>query len=98
MRNTISPWLSAITLFLIIASVSCSSFAKPSPPQLGLRVLDLDPERPGVAIYQYQVCVKKFLGLCVKHEPKREEFWLADFDTWRQFVAMDFVLRARVKP
>lgn len=69
----------------------------PSPPTLELRELRLSPDFPGF-VYQYELCEKKFLGICTKKVWKIEKFDLTDAVVRKQLVDMGFTARVREKP
>lgn len=97
MRNSIKTLLAGVTLGLMLLSSSCASWLLASPPSLELRTLRLSLEIPGFE-YQYEVCVKKILGICTKSEMKKEVYDLRDAEVRKQLVAMGFVARVREKP
>lgn len=66
--------------------------------QLALRVLELDPNQPGIVWSSQEVCTKHFIGFCTAHEIQREYHDLKSVDEWKTFVDMDFVFQAREKP
>lgn len=94
MRKTISRSMSVTTLFLIFFGISCSSLALSSPPALPNRTLRISPDLPGFE-YQYRVCAKKILGVCVKHKMKKEIYDLRDEAVRKQLIDMGFVARRR---
>ena len=76
--------------------MSCASLAKPLLPALANRTLELAADFPGFW-YQYPECSSKFLGICTKHKPKREQWDLRDPAVRQMFINMDFVCKAREK-
>lgn len=66
------------------------------PLPLGQRVLDLDPETPGFAVWCHEVCVKKVI-FCVKKKIECERNSLIDPDFWHELVLRGYVLRVRDK-
>jgi hypothetical protein len=58
------------------------------------RTLWLSPEIPGF-YYQYDICVSDFLGICTKHERRKETFDLRDEKVRRQLLDMGFVAKVR---
>jgi hypothetical protein len=77
-------------LCLIILSSSCASWAIPLVPRLEQRTLFLSSEIAGF-FYDYEVCAKKFLGICVKKEIKRDLYDLNDPAVRKQLIDMGFV-------
>jgi hypothetical protein len=60
------------------------------------RTLDLAEDVAGLQ-YQYKVCVKKFLGICTKHEMKRDVYDLSNPEVRRQLIDMSFACKVREK-
>jgi hypothetical protein len=63
-------------------------------PRLINRTLRLSPDLAGFE-YQYEVCVKKFLGICRKKEMKKDFYDLNDLAMRTKLINMGFVLRVR---
>jgi hypothetical protein len=73
---------------------SCASLGPPSPPALENRTLRLSLEVPGFE-YQFEECVKKVVGICVKKQMKKETFDLRDPLVRQRLIDMGFVARVR---
>lgn len=97
MKNITSHLKNALMLFLIISNYSCASYALTPPPQLELRTL-IPNEDFTEYTYHYEVCAKKFLGLCVNKEWTTDVYPVSDKDKMKQLKAMNFVLRVRELP
>lgn len=80
--------------FLIVSSFSCASLQILSPPALENRTLRLSPDIAGFE-YQYVVCAKKFLGMCVRKEMKKDLYDLNDVEVRKKLLNMGFVARVR---
>lgn len=65
-----------------------------SPPTLELRTLRLSPDFAGLE-YQYEICVRKFLGICTKRELVKDKYDLNDKAMRDKLIAMGFVARVR---
>ena len=96
MKNRTSPFLSATMLCLITLSLNCASLQAVSPPQLENRTLRLSLDVPGFE-YQYEVCAAHFLGICTKHEMKKEIYDLRDPEMRKKLIDMGFVARVKEK-
>ena len=48
--------------------------------------------------FQYEVCIKKFLGICTKHEMKRDFYDFNDPVVRNQLATMPFVCRVLENP
>ena len=94
MRNGISLWLLAVMPFSITLNTSCASLALHSPPQLQNRTLRLSPDIAGFE-YQWEECVRKFIGICTKHEMKKEFYDLNDVEVRKKLINMGFVAKVR---
>jgi hypothetical protein len=99
MKSITSLILSVPMLVLITFSSSCatSQAALQPPPRLELRVLRFSKDAPEL-LYQYPICVKKFLGVCTREEMKVERFDLTDPAVRSMLVDTGFVARVREKP
>lgn len=97
MRSITSPMPSVVTLLLTIGFSSCASLAAVSPPKLELRTLRLSREVPGFE-YQYDVCVKKFFGICTGTAPQKDVYDLTKPEVREMLINMGFVGKVREKP
>jgi hypothetical protein len=61
------------------------------------RTLRISPEVPGFE-YQYEICLKKILGICTKRGMKREFYDLRDENLKQKLIDMGFVAKVREKP
>lgn len=96
MKSTIRILLTVLTLSWMTSATSCASLAIATPPALELRTLRLSPDLAGFE-YQYEICVKKFLGICTRREMKKEVYDLTNPETRKQLISMGFVARVREK-
>lgn len=87
----------ALMLFLITFVLSCVTLGLPSVPRLSERTLRLS-EVPGVAKYTFLMCVKEWLGVCVKTSMFTEKYVLTDLHTWAELKTMGFALRVDSGP
>lgn len=94
MKKKTNRWLNALTLFLIISTLSCASSPIQSPPSLENRTLRISEKVPGFE-YQWRECAKKFLGMCTKWEMRVEYYDLTDIAVRQKLIAMGFVARIR---
>lgn len=97
MKNPISRWLPAATLFLTGLSLSCASWPMPSVPELPNRTLRISSDIPGFE-YQYEICIKRVFGICTKKRMQKDTYDLRDEAVRGQLIAMGFVARVREKP
>jgi hypothetical protein len=58
------------------------------------RTLRISLDFPGFE-YQYEICVKKFLGICVKYRMEKETYDLRDVEIRKKLNAMGFVAKVR---
>jgi hypothetical protein len=56
------------------------------------RRLRLKPDAPAVVHYRYEVCVKKFIGICTKKETKEDTYDLTNPQVWRSLIDQGFTL------
>jgi len=96
MKNIINRKTAVLTLSLIASSSISASCALLSAPKLELRTLRLSKDIAGFE-YQYEVCIKKFLGICTKKEIKKDLYDLNDLAIRKQLIDMGFVARVREK-
>lgn len=86
--------LIGLTLCSTICASSCASLLIPSVPQLENRTLRISEEGPTLE-YQYEVCVKRVIGICVKSAMMKDHYDLTDPATRRKLIDMGFVARVR---
>jgi hypothetical protein len=86
-----------IGLFLIVLSGSCASLQASGLPSLESRTLLIDVDRPGL-YFQYSFCTSSILGICTKHEIRRELYDLTDPKVRQQLHDMNFVAKVLNKP
>jgi hypothetical protein len=86
-------------LTLMILSSACTSWAKSSLIPLESRTLDICQDLTGFC-WQYNRCVKRFLGICTKSEiaVEKVEVEFKDKIQAKQLYDMNFVLKVREKP
>ena len=83
---------------MITSSTSCASLSKPSaPPSPELQTRRIDLESPAL-VYDYYECVKEFLGLCLKKEPRRKKDDLTKPEVRKELNDMGLVCKVRWKP
>lgn len=97
MRSSIKTPIIGAMLALMSLSLSCATLQAAGPPQLELRTLRFKADAPALE-YAYEVCVRTFLGICTKHEMKRETWDLTDPAVRAQLIAIGFVAKVREKP
>lgn len=68
-----------------------------SPPKLQNRTLYLSRKGPWLE-YQYRVCVKRKLGVCVDHELKIEKYDLTKEAVRNQLIDAGFAMKVREQP
>lgn len=96
MKKSISPKKFALGLCLLILSSSCASFALPSVPALEQRTLLVSKDSPSL-YFQYDICVKKFLGICTKSEPTRDLYDLTNKEVRAMLRDKGFVMKIAEK-
>jgi hypothetical protein len=69
----------------------------PSLPALENRTLRISPDFAGFE-YQYEICVRTFLGVCTKKEWRKDAYDLTNVEMRRQLIHMGFVAKVREKP
>lgn len=74
----------------------CSSLSDLIVPELSKRTLRISVKVPGFE-YQYEVCVKHFLGMCAKKQWQIDYYDLTNQDTKKQLMDMGFVAKVREK-
>lgn len=94
MKKSRSLLVFVLTLFSITLNSSCATSQRDLPPALENRTLRLSPDVPGFE-YDYEVCTKKFLGICTKREMKRERYDITNIAIRQQLIDKGFVLRVR---
>lgn len=88
-RSLLSLTTAALTLFLTTSTLSCASLRGTLPPTFVERTYRVSPDRPGVE-YQWEECVKRFLGICTKYEWKSEFHDFTNRDERAKFIAAGF--------
>jgi hypothetical protein len=88
-------------LMLTLTTLSCASSLshEPSLTPLELRKLEICDNLQGFC-WNYRVCIKKFLGICLKHELKTYtiEVKFKKTDEAKTLHDMNFILQVREKP
>lgn len=97
--NTTSLAVKGLTLILIILMSSCTSLASSSLRPLESRTYDISEKCDGF-VWQYNKCVRKFLGMCLKSEIEviKIEAEFKDKDLCKTLYDKEFVLKVRQKP
>jgi hypothetical protein len=83
-----------VTLYLTGLSLSCASLRGLSPPALENRSLRFSADAPALE-YQWEECVKRFLGICTKYGMKRDVYDLTKPEVRRMIIDKGFVARVR---
>lgn len=91
MKKVKNNVLTMLCLTILSSSSSCSG-APLAPQQVEDRRLRLKADAPAVVHYEYDVCVKKFLGICTKTEVKEETYDLRNPQVWKSLIDMGFTL------
>lgn len=86
-----------LVITLIMFLTSCASFGISIVPELSQRTLRIDPNAAGF-IYQYERCLKKFLGICTKKGMQVDKYDLTRPDVRKQLIDMGFVAKVREVP
>lgn len=88
-----------LMLISMLLSNACTSLASSSLTPLENRTLDICQDLTGFC-WQYNKCVKKFLGICMKQEVATEkiEVEFKDKVKAKQLYDMNFILKVREKP
>jgi len=88
-----------LMLISILLNNGCASWASSSLIPLESRTLDICEDLSGFC-WQYNKCVKKFLGICMKQEVATEkiEVEFKDKVKAKQLYDMNFILKVREKP
>lgn len=97
MRSTTKRLTFVVTLCLMIMSLSCASLLLAGPPALENRTLRVSPDIAGFE-YQYYVCSKKFIGICVKQIIQKDLYDLTNVAVRNQLISIGFVGVVREKP
>ncbi len=84
-----------ITIIVFLLNSACASFA--NPPELTLRKLEISQDKPSLE-YDYEVCIKKFIGICTKKEMKREYYDLTNPEVRKTLIDAGFIAVVRDKP
>lgn len=96
MKKTINLIMKGMMLGSMSLSLSCASLHATSLPPLQDRTLRLSDKVAGFE-YQWEECVKKFLGVCTKKEMKVEYYDLADPQMKQKLIDMGFVAKVKEK-
>lgn len=83
----------------MILNLGCSSSASTSLLPLESRTYDIAEKCDGF-VWQYNKCVKKFLGICFKSEIEqiKIDVQFKDPAECKQLYDMNFILKVRQKP
>lgn len=87
MRKRANPGLT--TLCWIVLSMSSGCSAATLAPRLEDRRLYLKPDAPAL-FYEYEICVKKFLGICTKKAWHVDVYDLTDPEVRKQLIDVGF--------
>lgn len=96
LKSKINLKISVAMPFSIILISSCASSALRFIPALENRTLRISKDKPGFE-YQYEACIKEFLGVCVKKEMKKDVYDLTDPTIRQKLIDMGFVAKVREK-
>lgn len=91
MKNLINLQILGQMLLLMILTSSSGCSALPLVPALQDRTLRISPDISGFE-YQYDDCVKKFLGICTKIETVKELYDLSDEAVRHKLIDMGFIV------
>lgn len=69
----------------------------PSVPVLEQRTLRIDLDSASL-VYQYEVCLKKFLGICTKKAMHIDRYDLTERKTREKLILLGFVAKVREAP
>jgi hypothetical protein len=58
------------------------------------RTLRISPDIAGFE-YQYEVCVQKVLGICIKHGMQKDLYDLTNLETRKKLIDMGFVAKLK---
>lgn len=94
MRKRTKTLRIGLTLFWITCTLGCASLLIASVPSLENRTLRISPDIAGFE-YQYEVCAKKFLGMCTKTAMHKDVYDLTDSAVRRRLIDMGFVAQVR---
>lgn len=88
-----------LMLILILLSSACASLPGPSSIAMENRKYDLK-ESCDAFTWQYEVCTKKFLGICLKKELRSDDIpvQFQDKVLCKKLYDMNFILMVRPKP
>lgn len=93
MKKLTSRMIAGPMLFSLILVLSLSCSGLPLVPQLAQRPLRISLEVAGFE-FQYEVCEKKVLGICVKKKWTKDLYDLNDIAVRKQLRDMGFVATA----
>jgi hypothetical protein len=85
-------------VILLMLITSCSTLQSSIKP-LELRTYDICTDLNGFC-YQYQICSKRMLGICIKHElaTDRIDAIFKDKIAIKKLYDMNFILKVRKNP
>lgn len=97
MKNMLNRLTLGVMTLLLVSSWSCASFQLLSPLPLDQRPLRISPDIAGFE-YEYQICTKKFIGICTERAMHTDYYDLTDKAVRMKLIDMGFVARIGVKP
>lgn len=85
-------------IVLALVFIGCATLSDSIIPALPKRILQIsrDPNVPGLE-FKYRVCVSRFLGICRKHEMKKDVYDFRDMKVRQQLIDMGFDTRVNTK-
>lgn len=95
--NTIKVLKLGVMLFLITSTSSCATSQLDLAPRLENRTLRISPDFAGFE-YQYEVCVRDLLFICMKKQMKKDTYDLTKPEVRKQLIDMGFVGKVRENP
>lgn len=81
-------------MICLLLIVGCASLQADTIPALPNRTLRISETIPGFE-YQYEVCDKKILGICVSHKWQKDAYDLNDVKVRQQLIDMGFVAHVK---
>lgn len=81
-------------MLVILLIVGCASLQADTIPTLPYRTLRISKDLAGFE-YQYEVCDKKILGICVSHKWVKDTYDLNDVKIRQQLIDMGFVAHVK---
>jgi len=85
-----------IPILTLLVVIGCASMSDIIIPELSKRTLRISSKIAGFE-YQYEVCLKKFLGICRQKEMRVDSYDLTDLAVRKQLIDMGFVAKVREK-